>query len=151
MHQITNTTRINPRIMKNLTTLFNQNHGSKTPESLRERVLLAIEHAQARQARNWRIAWGTAAGLSFSTFAFSIWYAAKVASVSGFTSYLSIIFSDSASALGLWKELGLSLIESLPVVGLGILLASTLSILWSLRKFARTPAHVTTIPLAHAA
>lgn len=53
---------------------------------------------------------------------------------SGFYNYLSIIFSDSDVAIIYWKEILMSLVESLPIVGIVGLLAVTLVFVWSILK-----------------
>lgn len=53
---------------------------------------------------------------------------------SGFYNYLSIIFSDSDVALVYWKEILISLAESLPVIGIVGLLTVTAIFVWSILK-----------------
>jgi len=53
---------------------------------------------------------------------------------SGFHQYLSLAFSDQTVLLTYGKELGLSLIESLPVFGLAAFLAVVAVFIWSLTK-----------------
>lgn len=53
---------------------------------------------------------------------------------SGFYNYISIIFSDSDVAFIYWKEILISLIESLPVIGIASLLAIVVVFIWSTIK-----------------
>ena len=53
---------------------------------------------------------------------------------SGFYNYISIIFSDSDVAFIYWKEILISLIESLPVLGIASLLTIALVFIWSTIK-----------------
>lgn len=55
----------------------------------------------------------------------------------GFYEYLSLIFSDSSVLSTYWKEYTLSLIESLPLVGLISLLAIAIVFVWSSAKAVR--------------
>lgn len=50
------------------------------------------------------------------------------ASQSGLSSYISLLTTDSASVLGSWKVLGLSIIESIPVLDTTIILGLVLII-----------------------
>lgn len=53
---------------------------------------------------------------------------------SGFYNYISIIFSDSDVVFIYWKEILISLIESLPVIGIASLLAIAVVFIWSTIK-----------------
>ncbi len=52
---------------------------------------------------------------------------------SGFYEYLSLIYSEGLSILPYWKEIGLSLAESLPTFELALLLAVVYALLESLK------------------
>ena len=55
---------------------------------------------------------------------------------SGFYNYLSIIFSDSDVAITYWKEILMSLAESLPVIGITSLFVVMAIFTWSTIKAA---------------
>ena len=73
-------------------------------------------------------------------------YVSHVAAQSGFTSYLSLAFSDSSTLAVYWKQFALSLMESLPLVGVTAFLSAVGLFIWSsakaaangMRVFART-------------
>ncbi len=53
---------------------------------------------------------------------------------SGFTSYISIIFTEGTNLLSSWKELGLVLIESLPVLSISAVVGLLAVSIYSLNK-----------------
>jgi hypothetical protein len=53
---------------------------------------------------------------------------------SGFSTYLSLIFSDSGTILASWKEFSTVLVESLPVIGVTLVFGILLTLLTSLRQ-----------------
>lgn len=55
----------------------------------------------------------------------------------GFYEYASLIFSDGTTLTSYWKEFTLSLIESLPLLGLTILLVILATFIWSSTKALR--------------
>lgn len=120
-----------------LVQLFKQSNELAVPEGLGERVLARIAIVARAKDRFDRYAWGAFFVVSLSGFVASGVYAAERFSTSGFGSYLSLLFSDIGSFANIWKDLGLSLVESLPVLGIGIFLASVWALLWSARKFSK--------------
>jgi hypothetical protein len=60
-------------------------------------------------------------------------YSAGAIAGSGFSEYLSLIFSDGGSLVAYWKEFLISLVESLPLLGITLVVASVLALLVSLR------------------
>lgn len=119
-----------------LTRLFEESTEA-APEGFSESVLIAVQNAAERQARDWRRFWGVFSVLSLGTFVASGFYAAHSAAASGFSSYFSLLFSDGSAIAGIWREVGLSLLESLPVLAGAAVFASICAVLWSLRKFSK--------------
>ena len=72
-------------------------------------------------------------------------------SSSGFSTFLSLLTSDTASLLTYWKEFSISLLEAIPVFGLTAVLGTLFILLSSLRflilnisggvRYARTAKH----------
>lgn len=118
-----------------LHTLFSEH--IQNPDGLFEEVLFAIQKRQQKDARERKYIWGILSLLSIAAVWTSGAYALRVFGSSSFGNYFSLIFSDLRSISPLWKELGLSLIESLPIVGIAIFLASVSAVLLSLRRFSR--------------
>ncbi len=123
--------------MKTLRALFTEEYEEKAPAELETRVLRSIAREAERTDRRDRIVWGAFSGVSLGFFAWSMVYATDVFSKSSFGSYFSLIFSDFGSVAHLWRELGLSLLDSLPVAGVAGVLASAIFVLWSVRKYSR--------------
>lgn len=103
------------------------------PKGLEGRIMRRIneEEKQISRVRAW--AFG---GSSLASFGLSLWaiiYLVKSASESGFWQYLSLAFSDG-TVLAYWKEISLSLAESLPITSLIMALATTGFFIWSFTK-----------------
>ena len=62
-----------------------------------------------------------------------LWTVFSLAS-SNFGSYVSLFFSDGAIALASWREAGMSLLETLPIAGIGFFLASIALTLFLARR-----------------
>ena len=73
---------------------------------------------------------------SVSALVASCVYVWNAIMTSGFGQYASLVFTDG-SALAFSKELGLTLVESLPVFGVILVLVTVLSSLWALSKLVR--------------
>ena len=71
--------------------------------------------------------------LSFTGVIFSVKYIASYVATSGIYGYIELVFSDF-KALSYWKELSLSILESLPFFGLAIGLGILSIFLWSMLK-----------------
>ena len=123
---------------KNLSQLFNTEKSLETPDGLSERVFARIDLVAKATERKDQYIWGTFFVFSLAAFIGSGFYAWNAFKASNFGGYFSLIFSDTGS-LALWgRELGLSLIESVPIFGILIFLASIALVLWSIRKFSKS-------------
>jgi len=99
-----------------------------------QRVLIAL-YAKQRESRLWRVRiFATTAFLSVAALVPVAISLVKAFAASNFAVYVSLIFSDGISY---WKEIGASLIGSLPAVSLMLTLALLGTFLWSLRVMAR--------------
>lgn len=107
------------------------------PEGLRERALAGIYRERRRRTLFGVTLFGTLSVTSVLAFVSYFQYAAADIAQSGFTSYLSLIFSDSGSVGSLWQTFLLSLIESLPLYELTVVSVSLFALLWSLSKIIR--------------
>jgi len=126
---------------KNLHQLFKETDTAVAPSEFCEQVYVRIEHAAAKHVRDQKYLWGSFFIASLSAFIASCFYAFQTFAASSFGSYFSLIFSDTRSIGLVWKELGLSLIESLPIVGIGIFFVSMLAVLYCLRNFSKQTNH----------
>ncbi len=123
--------------MKTLHDLFQNNSTTEAPSHLLEQVLFRVREEKNKTARREQIAWGGVLLASFAAFVASGIYATKVIASSNFGQYASLIFSDSSAAVTLWKQLILSLAESLPFIELIIFLSSIAIVMWSIRNFSK--------------
>ena len=109
----------------------------KAPEQIREKVHARVV-ALERRARSVRFFGMTALTVaSLSALLASCIYAWQSAVSSGFGQYLSLVFSDT-TALSFSRDLGLSLLESLPALGIAFVLAFALASVWSVSRLAQS-------------
>ena len=108
-------------------------HDVTPPPGLYEAVLARVALARRRAARIQFVLLATlsAALTVLATTAFE--YAAAEASASGFSSYLSLLFSDSSMVLTS-RDFLLSLVESLPSLAVLLLVVLSGLLLWSLYR-----------------
>ncbi|MFZ2831527.1 MAG: hypothetical protein WAZ40_00005 [Minisyncoccia bacterium] len=106
--------------------LFALSEDPQVPTGLQASVLLRIER-EARRISRIRLALLAPLALASSvSVVVSLQYLAQEIAQSGLVSYLSILFSDSATVFILWKEFSISLAEQVPVFGIIIFMATTL-------------------------
>lgn len=106
------------------------------PAGLAEAVMARVATLE-RRSRLLRSSLFGAATLASALVAAAAWQAvgAELART-GFYEYASLLASDGAGALAYWKELGLSLLESLPALALATLLSAGAAFLWALGRTA---------------
>ncbi len=104
------------------------------PAGLESRVLARLNEEQQRAAKFRLFVFALLDALSLLGLVASLVYLARVFAESGFSQYLSLLFSDGGSLLSYWRELVLSLAESLPALGLLAFLFVTLILIWSMAK-----------------
>ena len=122
--------------MKTLQNLFQEEY-VEVPEGLSYRVFANLEIAVQARRTQQKYLWGVFSLLSLSALIGSSVYAFQAFATSSFSTYFSLIFSDAGSIAILWKDLALSLVESLPLFGIIIILSSVSALLWSIRKFSK--------------
>lgn len=106
------------------------------PASFKEalyRRLTVLERRAARIRMSYLVALSLA---SLAALAASVWYLWQTVMASGFADYLTVAFKDGA-ALAFSRDLGYSLLESLPALGIALALATGLAAAWSLWSFTR--------------
>jgi hypothetical protein len=113
---------------------------TQPPEGLYEAVLARVGLARRRAARfQFILLAGTSAALTALAWV-ALQYLAAESTASGFSSYLSLLTSDTARVLSS-QEFFLSLVESLPSLALMMALLLAGALAWSLYrtiKSART-------------
>lgn len=120
--------------MKNQGTLFSVFSEVETPHGLYAAVLARIVLARQRQARMKTLWLGISSFVCGLAFVPALGYAGQELYSSGFYAYTSLLFSDGGFVISAWREVGLSLIESLPSVALLLLLGLGVALAWSLRR-----------------
>ncbi len=108
------------------------------PAGAAERVIAVVE-ARQKTSRLWRIRLAVSTGIVSlgGLVPVGISLVRDIAS-SHAGAYLSLVFSDTSIALSYWKEIGASLLESVPFLALTGTLALLGLLLWSLRLAARS-------------
>jgi len=126
----------------NLSTLFQKNWESNSQEAeLLTRVFDTIERKQQQAIRTQKIIWSLSSVLFFAITIFTGWRAISSIISSDVGNYLSLVFSDTGIALTLWRSLVISIIESLPIIGIGFFLASIYLLFWSARNYSIRSQH----------
>ena len=115
-------------IMTSLKEIF-ANNSQKPRENLFKLILARIENEKRRMAKIRLIYSGVAGGVSIVALVPMVKFFISDFLQSGFWNYFSLIFSDSGAVLSYWKELGLSLLESLPVLSSAVVLVLVLILL----------------------
>jgi hypothetical protein len=104
------------------------------PKSLGERILARINTEEKRAMRLKAWAFGSA---SFASLGFSLWavvYLVGNLNETGFCQYLSLLFSGDSTVYYYWKEISLSIAESLPIVSIILFLTAIGFFIWSITK-----------------
>lgn len=107
------------------------------PKNLRNNVLLSIRSEEKRIAKRELAVSAFAAVASIGAIVASVEYAVTAFYQSSFYSYASLLLSDPDMVLRYWREFSLTLLESLPVIGIVCFLIAMFALLVSLRFLAR--------------
>lgn len=121
MHQKTNVSRTN-NMTDNYDKLFRNLHKIELPQGIYETIISRVHLEMVNKARLQSLLWGSAVFVSLVASIPAINYVHTELTNSGFYQYSSLIYSDGNLFLSNWKEFSLSLIESLPVVGMAMFL-----------------------------
>ncbi len=93
-----------------------------------------LSHIEAFQLRRTRIRTWSFGGASLCALALTILIGNSLYSAlarSGFYEYVSLVFSADGTLFSYWKELGISILESTPILGMIILLAAVTLCIWT--------------------
>lgn len=105
--------------------------------SLESRIHTRIRVLE-RRARIKHLVLSTASALvSVVAFAVSSYYAFNTLVSSGFGDYAGLLFTGGTTMLAYSKELLLSMLESLPALGLSLVLAFGFASVWTISRAAR--------------
>ncbi len=119
---------------KNIKQLFEITQISAPGADLEARVFSRIEKEKKFLARRSLLIFTLADVLSGAGLVLSFSYLFKLLATSGFYHYASLFWSDLGTASLYWQELLLSLVESLPMLGVIAFLMVTLVLIFSLAK-----------------
>ncbi|MFA5022753.1 MAG: hypothetical protein WC385_02615 [Candidatus Paceibacterota bacterium] len=119
---------------QNIRKLFEATQAVGLSADLDERVYARLEQEQKKLAKRHLLIFGLADAFSAVGLVVSVFYLVNLSAGSGFYNYLSLFWSDGGSIALYWHELALSLVESLPMLGVIIFLGVALILLLSLAK-----------------
>jgi len=126
--------------------LFKSVESQELPKNLKSTVFLAIKQERRKQAIKHLIVSSVALVLSLGATIWAFIYTVSAFAQTGFSEYFSLLLSERFSVLAYWKEIGLTLAESLPVFSLAILLLMVSSLLWSARKTTKETKNIILLP-----
>ncbi len=133
---------------KDYETLFQTLTPVIPPSGLQGSVLARLAWERRHAARRRLCAQGSLAVLSLAGSVPAVQYAVREFAATGFSQFFSLLFSDRGIVLTYWREFGLSLVESLPILGIVVVLVTAFALISSLSSAARnvrpalTPVHV---------
>jgi hypothetical protein len=113
-----------------------EDKASEPSDGLLGTVMLHIADAETHRFRRRIVFFAGLAMIAAASFVPAWRELSRELSSSGFSSFLSLLSSDTASFLADWKEFLMSLLESLPVFGLAAVLGALFTLLSSLRLLA---------------
>ncbi|MBI4991682.1 MAG: hypothetical protein HZB99_00490 [Candidatus Harrisonbacteria bacterium] len=118
--------------------LFTHFTPPEPPEGLFDKIIARIrEEEQLLFVKRRLILFSIAVVVSATAFIPAINAFQQEFAQSGFSQFLSLIFSDLGSVMANWQDFGLAILESLPAVSIITFLATTLIFLWSLKHLAQ--------------
>ena len=109
----------------------------KPSKELRQKILFSINKEEVRRAKVYFFVSITTASASVFGLIFSVRFMIQEFYQSSFGSFLSLIFSDPNTLASYWKELSMSLLETLPILGITISLIAVCAFLVSLRTLVK--------------
>jgi hypothetical protein len=101
-------------------------------KKLKTSIMNKIEKEEMKMAM-YRIVFGSIASLaSISVAVIFVTNIIRDAYQSGLSQYLSLIFSDGSSLVNYWQTYMMSVVESLPIIGITMAFISVLIFVWSI-------------------
>lgn len=104
------------------------------PENLEVRITQRIHVVEKRAKVRRVIGLGSLSIVSFAGIVIMGVFIGKTMSQSGVSQYASVVVSDSSAIGSYWKELVLSIVESLPILGVTIFLIAVGLFMWSVAR-----------------
>lgn len=103
----------------------------KPSRELRQKIILGIIKEEQHSAKVYFFAFSAILLVSLVGVVASFKYLMQGFTESGFYEYLSLLFSGDSTVYIYWKELSLSLIDSMPVIGIIAFLTAIAVLIWS--------------------
>lgn len=103
----------------------------KPTKELRNNILLGIKQEERRRAKVYLFAYTSIVPLSLIGVVLSVRYVSEGFYQSGFYEYLSLLLSGDSTVYAYWKELSLSLVDSMPIIGIITFLVALGILVWS--------------------
>jgi hypothetical protein len=101
------------------------------PETLNPEILGVVRALEMRRARIRTFLYGTSAVIATGATAVASVFVHQSLAQSGFYEYVTLIFSGDAVVFRFWRELALTLIDSVPALGLAFLVAGVTFLMWT--------------------
>lgn len=120
-------------MQSNYKKLFSNLNQAEPPHQLYLNIISRIELETARTARTRFILFSAVTLAALIAVIPAFQYALQEFTRSGFSQYLSLIFSDGGTMLAYWQEFTLTLAESLPIFGPALFLSVIFILLGSLK------------------
>jgi len=119
---------------ENYEKLFSKIPTAKAPEHLFVDIETGIHAAYIHKNRVRGTIYAITACLAIAGFIPAAKYMIDSMINSGFTSFISVLITDGANIFGSWKELGLALAESLPVLSITAVVTLLIGSIYSMSK-----------------
>ena len=100
-------------------------------KELKNKIISQIHKEERKRAKIYLLTFATVLSSSLVGVTLSIKYLMTSVQQSGFSEYLSLLFSGDSVVYSYWKELSLSLVDSLPVLGIIAFLLTLGVLVWS--------------------
>lgn len=114
-----------------------RNLETREASGLESKIIARLRAEEGRLARVKSFVFGTSSAASFGFSVWAVAYLAECIKTSGFGHYLSLALSGDGAIYSYWREIGLSLAESLPIVGFITVLAAIGFFIWSFTKITQ--------------
>ena len=112
-------------------------HDPQLPIGLAHNILMRLGAARRRAARVRLAIFSCTLAVSAAALIFASLYVWQVLYTSGFSAYLSLVFSDMSGVSVHWQEFALSLTESFPSLAILMLVSIAAAFVWSLKAAVR--------------
>jgi len=103
----------------------------KPTKELRNNILSGIKQEERRRAKVYLFGYASVIPFSLVGVVLSIKYVSEGFYQSGFYEYFSLLLLGDSAIYAYWKELSLSLIDTVPIIGIIAFLVALGALVWS--------------------